>query len=284
MKRSPAWYDQQYNARAAIPDGLAILQGWAERSAHTRQSRPCVLDVPYSVQGASDLSERLDIFRPSEPRATSQRSESTAPVLIHIHGGYWRALDKKDQSFVAEPFCDAGALVLVPNYALCPQVSMAHIVMQMVRAVEWAHRHAAEYGGDAHRIVVTGHSAGGHLAALMMACDWPRLAADLPADVVKTAVPVSGLFELEPLRHAPFLAPDLRLDAAEALRLSPAAMRLGAPRKGSVQAFVGGLESAEFHRQGQALRKAWGAQVVSRCEAVPGCHHLSVLDALVNPA
>ena len=275
-RRTAEWYDHQYNARAGIPDGPAILQSWSDRSARTRQLAKCVLDVPYSERGASDASERLDIFLPE------QRVEGGAPVLVHIHGGYWRALHKEDQSFVAEPFTAAGAMVVVPNYALCPQVSIAHIVMQMVQALAWTWRHARDYGGDPSRIVVTGHSAGGHLAAMMLACDWPAYAPDLPADLVRTAVPVSGLFDLEPLRHAPFLAADIGLSEAEALRLSPAA--LPSPRGQPLLAFVGQLESAEFHRQARLIQRVWGRRVVSTVEDVPGCHHMSVLHALADPA
>jgi arylformamidase len=278
MPRPPAWYDEQYNARAAIPDALQHVAAWGQRSAQARASLDAVLDVPYSARGADDPSERLDLFRPRTP------APEGAPVLVHIHGGYWRALDKRDQSFVATPFAEAGALVVVPNYALCPQVTIAHIVMQVVQAVAWVHDHAAAYGGDPKRIVVTGHSAGGHLAAMTMACDWPAFRADLPPDLVAAAVPVSGLFDLEPLRHAPFLAPDLRLDAAEARRLSPGRMPLLRPRTGSVLAFVGERESPEFHRQSRLLQRAWGRRVVTRVSSVPGCHHLSVLDALAEPS
>jgi arylformamidase len=275
MTHDPSWYDQQYNARSGIPDHMAILQGWAERSARTRARGPCVLDVPYTAQGADDPAERLDIFLPEAP------PPGGAPVLVHLHGGYWRALDKKDQSFVADAYVPAGALVVVPNYALCPAVSIAHIVLQMVQALAWVWRHAAAYRGDARRLVVSGHSAGGQLAAMMLACDWPRVAPDLPPDLVRTAVAVSGLFDLEPLRHAPFLAEDIRLDAAEARRLSP--VHLPAPQGRQLLAFVGGDESAEFHRQGQALRAAWGDDVAPVCEPVPGCHHLSVMQAMIDP-
>ena len=137
-------------------------------------------------------------------------------MLVYIHGGYWRALDKRDASFVAPPFVAAGALVVVPNYALCPAASIDEIVRQQRAALAWVWRHAAAHGGDPERIVVAGHSAGGHLAATMLATDWPGVDPGLPADLVKGALSLSGVFELEPLRHAPFLAPDLQLDAAAA--------------------------------------------------------------------
>lgn len=275
LSPSPAWYDQQYNARAAIANPGEILAGWTHRSEQTRAASKCVLDVPYTERGVSDPAERLDLFLPPEAPAGG------APVLVHLHGGYWRALDKRDQSFIADPFTAAGALVVVPNYALCPQVTIAHIVMQMVQALAWTWRHAREHGGDPGRIVVTGHSAGGHLAAMMLACEWQRFAPDLPADLVRTAVPVSGLFDLEPLRHAPFLAPDIGLDAAEAARLSP--IQMPAPRGKQLLAFVGEQESEEFHRQAQAIRQRWGRRVVSTVEDVPGCHHMSVLHAVADP-
>ncbi len=273
----PEWYDRQYNNRAQIPEHPAILQGWADRSAATRErlrdaSR---LDVPYTEWGATDPSERLDVFL---PRAGTT---SPAPVLVYIHGGYWRALDKRDQSFVADPFVEAGALVVVPNYALCPAVTIDVIVMQMVHAIAWTWRHARDFGGDAARIVVAGHSAGGHLAAMMLRCLWPKVADDLPANLVSRAVSVSGLFDLEPLRHAAFLASDLRLTQASAHQVSPAWMP--AP-KGRLDALVGARETDEFRRQNRLIQERWGARVVPVCEMVPGRHHLDILDDLVDPA
>jgi arylformamidase len=275
MRHTPAWYDQQYNVRLGLPNYPELLARWVEWSAQARQDLPCVLDVPYTELGASDPSERLDVFMPQ--RATP----GGAPVLVHIHGGYWRALDKREQSFVASDLSARGALVVVPNYALCPKVSIAHIVMQLVQALAWVWRNAARYGGNPDRIVVTGHSAGGHLTAMMLACQWPVFAADLPSDLVKVAVPVSGLFELEPLRHAPFLASDIGLTAAEAIRLSPAC--LPSPGRGQLRPFVGGLESPEFHRQSRQIRRAWGPKVVAPAQSVPGRHHIDVLHNLNEP-
>jgi len=172
-------------------------------------------------------------------------------------------------------------MVVVPNYALCPAVSIEHIVLQLVQALAWVHRHAAEFGGDPSHIVVAGHSAGGHLAAMLLACDWRAVAADLPPNLVRAALSVSGVFDLEPLRHAPFLAPDLRLTAASARRLSPALMP--APQ-GPLVAIVGGDESEEFLRQNALIASAWGPRTVLACESVPGRHHMNVLHTLADPA
>jgi arylformamidase len=264
---APDWYDTQYNNRARIPEHLEILERWASASALTREQAQCHLDVPYG----SGAGETLDIF----PTAGEG-----APVLVHIHGGYWRALDKRDQSFVAPAFTSAGALVIVPNYALCPAVTIEHIALQMVRALAWVWRNAARYGGNPNHIVVSGHSAGGHLAAMLLGCDWKAVGEDLPERLVKGALAISGLFELEPVRHAPFLAPDLRLTPESARRLSPA--DFPRPAGGVLYAVVGGDESEEFLRQNQLIRSAWGAAAVPVCETIPGRHHLSVLRELAD--
>jgi arylformamidase len=109
----------------------------------------------------------LDIFPSQTPV-----KEKGAPVVIFIHGGYWRSLDKMDHSFVVPPFTAQGACVLVPNYALCPAVTIPDIAMQMVKATAWAYRNVHRFGGDPSRISVIGHSAGGHLAAMLLTCDW----------------------------------------------------------------------------------------------------------------
>jgi len=262
-----AWFDAQYNNRARIPEHLQILAEWAERSAAARAALPATLDIAYG----RDPAERLDLFPAATPRA---------PVLVYIHGGYWRALDKADASFIAPPFVAAGAAVVVTNYALCPAASIEEIVRQQREALAWVWRHAAELGGDPERIVVAGHSAGGHLAAMTLATDWPAVDPRLPADLVKGALSLSGVFELEPLRHAPFLASDLRLDAAAAERLSPIA--LAAPKR-PLFALVGGDESEEFLRQNALIAETWGPAAVPVCEAVPGRHHMSVLRELAEP-
>ena len=262
----PAWLDVQYNNRARIPEHPQIFERWNSASELARARSLCLLDLRYG----DAPTETLDVF----PAA-----RNGAPVLVFIHGGYWRALDKRDVSFVAPAFQQAGAMVVLPNYALCPAVTIDQIALQLTRALAWTWRHAAEHGGDASRIVVAGHSAGGHLAAMLLACDWAKIGADLPRDLVASALSISGLFDLEPLRHTPFLAPDLRLTEASVPRLSPAAWP--APR-GPLVAVVGGEESEEFHRQNTLIRQAWGEAAVPVCEAIPGTNHLSVMHDLAD--
>jgi arylformamidase len=264
----PAWFDEQYNNRARIPEHPAILRHWFGASARARARHPDMVEAAYGEAPR----ERLDVFPATAPGS---------PVLVYLHGGYWRALDKRDQSFVAPPFIDAGALVVLPDYALCPAVTIEHIVLQTVQALAWVYCNAPTYGGDPRRIVVAGHSAGGHLATMLLACDWSAVAPDLPADLVKSALSISGIYELEPLRHAPFLAADLGLTAAAALRLSPAAMP--APR-GTLVTIVGGDESEEFHRQAAVIAKAWGPRTVTTGESVPQRNHMNVLHELCEPS
>ncbi|WP_077001853.1 alpha/beta hydrolase [Variovorax sp. KK3] len=266
MQNSPAWYDAQYNNRARVPEHPAILAHWAESSARAYERPGWALDLPYG----SGAAERLDLL----PAARKD-----APVLVYIHGGYWRALSKRDQGFIAPPFADAGAMVVLLDYDLCPAVTVEHIALQMVKALTWVHANAAAHGGDPGHIVVAGHSAGGHLATMLLACDWPAFAPGLPPDLVKAALSISGLHDLEPLRHAPFLSADINLSAESALRLSPAAMR--APAHGALATVVGGDESEEFHRQADLIAQAWAPRMVAD-ERVPGRNHMDVLHELVD--
>jgi arylformamidase len=263
----PAWLDVQYNNRARIPEHAAIFEGWRQASALAREKSLCHLDVAYGAR----LNETLDVFTSAQP---------DAPVLVFIHGGWWRSLDKRDHSFIAPAFTQAGAMVVVPNYALCPVVTIEAIALQMVRALTWVHREAARYGGDPKRIVVAGHSAGGHLAAMLLSCRWADVAPDLPAQLVRSALSISGVFDLEPLRHTPFLQADLRLTPASVRRLSPAGFP---PPPGRLFAMVGADESEEFLRQNRLIQQAWGTTTVPVCEAIDHTHHLNVLHALADP-
>lgn len=268
-----AWFEDMYNNRKRVPDSGDYMARWARDSAAVRASVACTLDIPYG----EGEGETLDIFTASRP---------DAPVLFFIHGGYWRALDKSDHSFIAPAFTAQDVCVVVPNYALCPgapgrPVTVADIALQMVRALGWTWRHVAAHGGDPSRITVAGHSAGGHLTAMMLGCRWPDTASDLPAQLVRKGLSISGLYALEPLRHVPFLGDTLGLTPDNVPALSPALWP--APARGTLYSVVGGDESAEFIRQNALIRTAWGAERVPVCGVLPGLQHFSVVDALVQP-
>jgi arylformamidase len=271
-RHDPAWLDAQYNNRARVPDHPAVLERWAQASALARRESQPQLDVPYG----SGAGEKLDIFPPGLPVAGG------APVLVFIHGGYWRALDKAEHAFVAPAFNAQGALVVVPNYALCPAVSVEHIALQMAAMLAWVWRNVARYGGDPSRIALVGHSAGGHLATMLLCCRWKDVAADLPAQPVSGALSISGLYDLEPLRHTPFIQGDLKLTPNSVARLSPAFFTR--PKGPKLYAAVGLDESDEFLRQNRLIRDVWGPTAVPVCETIPGANHFTVLSGLADPA
>lgn len=266
---NPEWLDSMYNNRALVPDYATYFERWAERSKMARNAQRCTLDVAYG----KSAGETLDVF----PGAAKG-----APVVVFIHGGYWRSLDKSNHSFIAPAFTSTGACVVIPNYDLCPAVTIPDITMQMVRAVAWVYDYIAEHGGDASRITVVGHSAGGHLAAMMLACHWKQHAPDLPSDLVKNALSISGLYELDSVMQTPYLEDSLQLTPEQVLRASPAWMP--APARGVLFTVAGADESAEFLRHNQLIQTAWGTKTVPVCDALPGLNHFSVLDALVQPS
>ena len=272
----PAWLDSQYNNRALVPEYTSHFDRWTRDSAVVRQASGALLDLAYG----HGSGETLDIFPAECPPGGA-----LAPVLVFIHGGYWRSLDKADHAFLAPAFVEQGTCVVVPNYALCPAVTIPDIALQMVKALAWVYRHIAQYGGDPDRITVVGHSAGGHLAALLLTCQWPTHLPGLPPALVKNALSISGLYDLEPLRHTPFLADSLRLTPAQVKQASPALLPAPAVQagRGVLYTVAGGSESSEFLRQNQLIQQTWGAQAVPVCEALPGLNHFSVLEALVQP-
>jgi len=171
-------------------------------------------------------------------------------------------------------------MVVVPNYSLCPTVTVDTIALQSAHALAWVHRHAARHGGNEQSIVVVGHSAGGHLATMLLTCDGQRLAPDLPPRLLRSAVSISGLYDLTPIAAAPSLQIDLRLTPEVIARASPALF--AAPVGARLASVVGGLESEEFLRQNRLIRECWGEAVVAVCEELPGRNHFSVLDELVE--
>ena len=268
------WLERMYNNRARVPEHGEYFKRWAAESARVRAAQPSQVDLPYGPGG----NETLDVF-------PAQRAG--APVLFFIHGGYWRSLDKSDHSFIAEPFVRQDVCVVVPNYALCPgteaaPVTIPHIALQMTRALAWTWRHVARYGGDPARITVAGHSAGGHLTAMLLACRWKKVGPDLPAQAVRNALSLSGLFDLEPMRLTPSFQASLRLTPSHVRRASPALWP--APTSGVLYSVVGAKESEEFLRHSSLIAQAWGSRAVPVCEALPGRDHFSIVDALADPA
>jgi arylformamidase len=260
--------DTQYNARAAVPGYEKIFESWRARSSDYRQRSACELDVPYG----SGERETLDLFLPDR---------ANAPVLVFLHGGYWRLMDKSDFSYLAEGLVDRGALVAVVNYGLCPAVTIDEIAQQVRTACKWLWRNCTKYGGDPSAIHVSGHSAGGQLTAMLMATDWPSFDPDLPLDLIRSGVPVSGLFELEPMLYLP-LNEDLKLEEQSAYRNSPIFQNPTTDAPLSIVA--GGEESNEFRHQSYNFAATW-RQRGARTEylELPDLNHFTIVDQMKNP-
>jgi len=260
-------YDLLYNPRLTVEGYAQIFERWQRDAERARARLECYLDVPYGPAG----SETMDIFR---------ARGASGGLLMFIHGGYWRALDKRDFSFVAPALANAGITVAVPNYALCPHVTVKDIVMQMVQACAWLYRNGCNFGAPGGRLHVVGHSAGGHLAAMMLACRWPEYAHDLPKQVVRAALAVSGVYDLTEIVKVPSVNCDVRLTEESALKLSPVLMppATDAP----LYTAVGAQETEGFHVQNALIAKRWN-RVHAGDIACPGENHFTILDQLTQP-
>ena len=262
----PQFYSREYDNRALVPEHPQFFARWAESSARARSTMTCYLDRRYG----DSPGEAIDIF---------PARKGDGSCMMFIHGGYWRALDKADFSFLAPAWVDAGVSLAVVNYDLCPKVALEEIVRQMLRASRWLYLNAEQYGMDEDRLYVSGHSAGGHLVAMMMAAIWPAFDARLPKDLWKGGLAVSGIYDLRPLVHVDWLNGDLKLDEAAALRVSPAF--LPPATRASVMTCVGGAESSEFRRQNALLAARWKGAFAGDVP-MPGANHFSVVDGLAS--
>jgi arylformamidase len=251
--------DAQYNCRAMVPEHPRHIERWAQESAAVRAVRPDArLDLAY---GPGER-ERLDFF-PAGPGA---------PLHVFIHGGYWRALDKANFSYPAPAFASAGIAYAAIGYPLAPRATVDDIVASIRRAVGWLIGHAGELGVDPAGISLSGHSAGGHLTAMALADP------ALPHGAVRGAVPISGLYDLEPIRLS-YLNGELGLDAAATRRNSPihAAPAVQCP----ILLAVGGRESPEFHRQQASFADAWRGQCAGMETMISdGDDHFSIVGHL----
>jgi arylformamidase len=253
-------YEVEYNNRARVPENPVLIAGWATDAAAYRAQRP-----PRAMSYGPGARNRIDFFP----------GDGKGPIVVFIHGGYWQSLDSSFFSHLAGGLNAHGIDVAIPGYDLCPEVTVDQIIEQM----RMASRELARLGRP---LVVSGHSAGGHLAACMLATDWPACDAALPADLVIAAYTISGLFDLGPLVDTS-INKAVRLDQAAARAASPLFWQ--APARGSLDAVVGGNESAEYFRQSQTIVELWGkAGVATRFGTVPDANHFTAIAPLADPA
>jgi len=258
-------YEVEYNNRARVPEHPQIFARWQrEGAAYRAAAQNAKLGISYGPSSR----RTIDLF--------SAKDDDKAPLAVFIHGGWWRSLEPASFSQMAAGPNARGVSVAVVGYDLCPVVSIADIIEQMRAAclMLWRRRR--------QRILVYGHSAGGHLAACMAATDWKVFASDAPADLVPAAYAISGVFDLTPLTRIS-INEDLRLDDSEARRVSPLFWRVPAGR--SLDAIVGALESSEFLRQSKTVAEAWQqGMALTRYEEIANTNHFTVIDPLANPA
>lgn len=235
--------DREYNARASVPDFDAEYTRYVELSAAARARLGVRTDLMFDPQSG----KTLDWFS----------GAPGGPVLLWVHGGYWRALSKSDQSLVAPGLVVAGVHVAVMDYSLAPDATLDVIVHQVRTAVAWIAAEARGMGADPRRLYAAGHSSGGHLVGMLLAPGWHD-AYGLAPDALRGGIAISGLFDLEPIRLSHINA-WLGLDAAAARHLSPLHHLPPPGPAPRLLASYGGLESDEFRRQTEAYAAAWAA-------------------------
>ena len=241
------YFEAEYNNRTKVPGHPAVIAGWVRDAAAFRDSaRNAEFDVAYGPSAR----QAMDIFWPGTGRG--------GRLAMFIHGGYWQGLDKSFMSHMAGGLLAHGVAVAVPGYDLCPLVTLDTIVEQIRAAARFL---LARHG---RLDVATGHSAGGHLAAML-----------LGDGLVPAAVPISGLFDLRPLVSTTGNGA-LGLDEAGAWLLSPLAR--GRPA-GGLHAVVGGDEGVEYESQSRRIAEAWGGH----CEVLPGHDHFTIPGELTRP-
>jgi arylformamidase len=252
------FYTREYNTRLGVTDVEGYFQRWDEMSAEARTILSYDLDLHY---GAGER-ETIDFFP----------SDNSTTTLVFIHGGYWRSMAKERFSFIAPPFVNAGINVAVLEYDLCPRVTIGTIIEQCRQALVWLQKH---YPTQTQKLIISGHSAGGHLTTMMFATKWSTYS--FPSETIKAGIAISGLFNLDPLRYTP-MNDDLRLDETEAHSWSP--IHYQPQVKAPLHLMVGALESSEFKRQSRIIAETWANCTTP--DIVEGCHHFNILEPFMR--
>ena len=268
MKKDAAYWESQFRNGLAVPERPQLLARWAADSEKARNSLRHTLDLRYGPHPM----QTLDLYH--------ARSKCRA-LFMFIHGGYWQAMDKRDHGFIAQALTEIGVTVALPNYALCPAVTIEEIVRQILDASAWLYRNAAGFGAPRERMYVSGHSAGGHLTAMSMAAVWPRFAPDLPANLFRGGLAISGLYDLRDITRVPSINCNARLDLPKALKVSP--MFLPPAIDAPLFLAVGEHELPPFRRQQQVFARRWKRVVAEEVQCRQE-NHYSILFQLADPA
>ncbi|RYX96015.1 MAG: alpha/beta hydrolase [Comamonadaceae bacterium] len=260
--------DRQYNSRGTVPDVSIYLNEYASRTSAAKASVRCLENIAYG-DGKND---RLDIYPALTPNA---------PVLVFLHGGDWRALSKEDSGFAAPAFVNADAMFVALDFTLVPQTTIPGMGAQVRRALHWLWKNIAAHGGDPSRLHIAGHSSGANLIGQLLMTDWVK-DFNAPADLIKSAVFMSGLGDLEPVRLS-FRNEKLGLTSDVVTQVS--LLRQGAPATCPMIVAVGGHETTDYLRQSREVADYWKAQGrQATLMALTGRHHFDAVLEWADPA
>ena len=257
--------EYQYNPRESVPEYPELAKRRAEASRKARSTLKSWLNVAYG----SSPREALDIYAADKPGG---------PVLVYIHGGYWRSGNKEDNCNFVPTFTQRGATVVLVEYDLCPQVTVTDIVRQTRASIAWVYKNIIRYSGNPAKLYVSGHSAGGHLTAMALANDWEK--EGLPRDLIKGAVATSGVFDLDVVAH---------ITVQEQVRMTPEIARLNDPLTHPplvncpLVVAVGGAEPKGWQRMSEDYFnycKQRGMQ--AEYLVVPGANHYTMSEHMLD--
>ncbi|PWU04479.1 MAG: alpha/beta hydrolase [Bacteroidetes bacterium] len=261
---SQAALDSQYNTRLHVPDFATHLDRWESLSRKTEKEIPVIKDISY---GKLPL-EGLDIYPSLQPHSKT---------LIFIHGGYWHKFDKSSFQFIAKAFWPYNITTVLLNYPLAPEVSMDQISASCRNAVQWLYQNISAYNGDPGQLYIAGHSAGAHLAAMMLATEWNYF--NLSADVIKGVCAISGLYNLIPIQHSE-INQFLNMDSEAAIRNSP--VELLPKTQCPLILVVGSNETDEFLEQSRELYASWKENIPIEIAEIEGLNHYSIVETMLD--
>lgn len=271
MHKSQKWYEDQYwNWLDVVAVDESFSDKWNRMSAEYIPSA----NIKRNIKYGDGPKEEIDLFIPD--------TNVPAPVLIFIHGGYWTWMDKDTYAFSLEPIRAAGALVASINYEPCPGNTITGIVDQVRRACIYIYENISAYDGDRENIHITGHSAGGQLTAMMATTDWQMFNPNVPIDALKSAIPSSGIFDMNNIRLTPQLNENIQMDKNEADKNSP--LFLEPAYDMPISVVVGADESEGFLLESRDFAKAWSNKVTNlRYFEVPNAHHFPLIENQLLP-
>lgn len=263
--------DFQYNNRAHVADPQRYLD-WYKTQSEIARSR---ISYAQNIAYGPSPQERLDIFFPAGTQAAQLR-----PVVVFVHGGAWQHLDLASSSFAAEAVTTRGALYVALGFRRMPEAGSLDVMVEQVRrALAWLWRNVEAHGGDPHRLHLIGHSSGAHLTAMAACTDWQRLHG-LPNGILRAAVLVSGIYDLEPVRLS-FRNDVLKLSLSDAVRNSPC---YNLPAEGPpIVVAYGELETAEFKRQASVFADLWNERFgSSRLLELQSLNHYETIETFID--